>query len=41
MRAKAENMSAEDRKKYAERVVLNFWKSIGGDENEIENLDDD
>lgn len=41
MKKKAEEMSFEERKKYAEQVVLNFWKSIGGDPAEIGDLDDD
>lgn len=41
MRTKAGEMSFEERKVYAEKVVMNFWKSIGGDENEIGNLDED
>ena len=31
----------EERKKYAETVVKNFWQSMGGDENEIADLDQD
>jgi hypothetical protein len=41
MKEKADGMSFEERKKYAEKVVVNFWKSIGGDMDEIEGLDDE
>ena len=41
MRSKASSLSFEDRKKYAETVVKNFWQSMGGDENEIADLDQD
>ena len=40
IRKKAENLSFDERKKYAENVVMNFWKSIGGNEEEIAGLDD-
>ena len=41
MRSKASSLSFEERKKYAETVVKNFWQSMGGDENEIADLDQD
>jgi hypothetical protein len=41
MKSKASNLSFEERKKYAETVVKNFWQSMGGDENEIADLDQD
>lgn len=41
LRSKASHMNFEDRKLFAEKVVTNFWKSIGGDANELLNLDDD
>lgn len=41
MRSKAENLSFDERKKYAENVVKNFWKSMGGDDSEIADLDED
>jgi hypothetical protein len=41
MKEKADGMSFDERKKYAETVVVNFWKSIGGDMEEINGLDDD
>jgi hypothetical protein len=41
MKEKADGMSFDERKKYAEQVVVNFWKSIGGDMDEISGLDDE
>lgn len=41
MRSKASQMSFEERKQYAEKVVAGFWKSIGGDASELVNFDDD
>jgi len=41
MRSKASSLNFEERKKYAETVVKNFWQSMGGDENEIADLDQD
>lgn len=38
---KAASLPLEERKKYAEKVVVSFWKAIGGDEDEIEGLSDD
>ncbi|XP_003386822.1 PREDICTED: alpha- and gamma-adaptin-binding protein p34-like [Amphimedon queenslandica] len=40
MRAHAESLPYEERKAYAEKVVMSFWKSIGGDEEEIDLKDD-
>lgn len=34
-KAKAEELGFEERKRFAEDVVLKFWKSIGGDQDEI------
>jgi len=28
-------------KKYAEKVAIAFWRAMGGDEDEIDGLDDD
>lgn len=39
-KAKAEDLEFEERKKFAEDVVLKFWKSIGGDEDEINDLNE-
>ena len=39
MRSKASNLSFEERKKYAENVVKNFWQTMGGDESELADLD--
>ncbi|XP_059161529.1 alpha- and gamma-adaptin-binding protein p34-like [Physella acuta] len=41
MKDKAENLTPEERRKYAEKVAVSFWKAIGGDEDEIEGLDGD
>jgi hypothetical protein len=41
MKMKASNLSFEERKKYAETVVKNFWQSMGGDQSEIGDLDQD
>lgn len=41
MKEKAASLPLEERKKYAEKVVVSFWKAIGGDEDEIEGLSDD
>jgi hypothetical protein len=41
IRSKASGMTFDERKKYAENVVMNFWRSMGGDEDEINGLDDD
>jgi hypothetical protein len=38
MRTKADKMSFDDRKKYAEEMVKKFWLSIGGDEDELGSL---
>jgi hypothetical protein len=40
IRKKADNLSFDERKKYAENIVMNFWKSIGGNEEEIAGLDE-
>lgn len=39
-KAKADSLDFEERKKFAENVVLKFWESIGGDENEIGDLNE-
>lgn len=41
IREKSLNMDFEDRKKFAENVTLNFWKSVGGDPDEINGLDEE
>ncbi|XP_013393387.1 alpha- and gamma-adaptin-binding protein p34 [Lingula anatina] len=41
MKETAESLPAEERKLYAEKVAISFWKAIGGDEDEIEGLDSD
>ncbi|RNA06300.1 Alpha- and gamma-adaptin-binding p34 [Brachionus plicatilis] len=40
IREKSKNMDFEERKKFAENVTLNFWKSVGGEPDEIDGLDD-
>ncbi|XP_005098112.1 alpha- and gamma-adaptin-binding protein p34 [Aplysia californica] len=40
MKDKADTMPVDERKKYAEKVAVSFWKAIGGDEDEILGLDD-
>jgi len=34
----AGGLSAEDRKKYAEQVTMQFWQAIGGNADEFEGL---
>ena len=38
--AHAQELPSEQRKAYAEKVVLAFWDAIGGDEEEVKDLDD-
>ncbi|XP_054713923.1 alpha- and gamma-adaptin-binding protein p34-like [Uloborus diversus] len=40
MKERAEGLTGDSRKKYAEEVAIAFWKAMGGDEDEIEGLDD-
>jgi len=37
----AGSMSAEDRKKYAEQVTMQFWQAVGGNADEFEGLSSD
>ena len=37
---RADDLPLDQRKAYAEQVALQFWKAIGGDEDEIAGLDD-
>ena len=37
----SQNMPFADRKVFAEQVTMAFWRAIGGDEDELEGLDDD
>ena len=39
-KSKAEGLDFEERKKYAENIVLKFWESIGGDADEIGDLNE-
>jgi hypothetical protein len=41
MREKSMQLNGEERKNYAQKVVVDFWRALGGDEEEIKNLDDD
>jgi len=34
----AGDLSSEDRKKYAEKVTMQFWQAIGGNADEFEGL---
>ncbi|GFR19280.1 alpha- and gamma-adaptin-binding protein p34 [Trichonephila clavata] len=40
MKEKAAGLNNEEKKKYAEKVAIAFWRAMGGDEDEIEGLDD-
>ncbi|KAL5005330.1 hypothetical protein ScPMuIL_018786 [Solemya velum] len=40
MKDEALILPPDERKKYAEKVVVSFWKAMGGDEDEIADLDD-
>ncbi|XP_048736444.2 alpha- and gamma-adaptin-binding protein p34-like [Ostrea edulis] len=40
MKEKAESLPQAEKKKYAEKVTIAFWKAIGGDEEEIGDLSD-
>ncbi|GFS10088.1 alpha- and gamma-adaptin-binding protein p34-like [Elysia marginata] len=41
MKDRAENLAPDERKKYAEKVAISFWNAIGGDEDELGDLDAD
>jgi len=38
MKNKAENLPPDQRKSYAEKMAVAFWRSIGGSESEVEGL---
>ncbi|XP_055936325.1 alpha- and gamma-adaptin-binding protein p34-like isoform X1 [Argiope bruennichi] len=40
MKERASGLTGDDRKKYAEKVAIAFWRATGGNEDEIEGLDD-
>nr|XP_022329627.1 alpha- and gamma-adaptin-binding protein p34-like [Crassostrea virginica] len=40
MKEKAESLPQDQKKKYAEKVTIAFWKAIGGDEDELGDLSD-
>jgi len=37
---KASRLNDSERKLYAEKVTLAFWRAVGGDNEEIEGLDE-
>ncbi|KAK7478404.1 hypothetical protein BaRGS_00030329 [Batillaria attramentaria] len=41
MKEKASTLPPEERKTYAEKIAVTFWRAIGGDEDEIDGLFDD
>jgi hypothetical protein len=41
MKSKAESLSPRQRKAYAEKMAIAFWKSMGGSESEVEGLSSD
>lgn len=41
IREKSMNLDFEERKKYAENITLNFWKSIEGDPEEVKEISDE
>ncbi|XP_038077867.1 alpha- and gamma-adaptin-binding protein p34-like [Patiria miniata] len=41
MKERAAGLSGEERKRYAEKVAVSFWKALGGDDDEVEGLDSD
>jgi len=40
LKSQSENLQFEDRKVFAEKVTMAFWRAIGGDDDEIDGLDD-
>jgi len=40
IRDRSANLNPDERKAYAERVAIAFWKSMGGSDDEIDGLDD-
>lgn len=41
MKLKTESMSTDERRAFAEKMAISFWKSLGGNESEIEGLSSD
>jgi len=41
LKSQSQNLQFEDRKAFAEQVTMAFWRAIGGDEDELQGLDDD
>ncbi|XP_072166734.1 alpha- and gamma-adaptin-binding protein p34-like [Diadema setosum] len=41
MKEKANSLEGEERRRYAEKVAIAFWRAVGGDQEEIDGLDDD
>ena len=40
MLEKAEGLSADERKAYAEKVAMSFWSALGCSDDELDRLDD-
>ncbi|XP_074595981.1 uncharacterized protein LOC141851093 [Brevipalpus obovatus] len=40
MKTEADQLTGDERKSHAEKVTIAFWKALGGDQSEIEGLDD-
>jgi len=41
LKSKAEKLPPSERKAYAEKVAISFWRSFAGDDSEIEGLSSD
>jgi len=41
MKSKATNLPPAQRKEYAKEMAFAFWRAIGGDESEIEDIESD
>ncbi|EEC20175.1 conserved hypothetical protein [Ixodes scapularis] len=41
MKVEADKLSGEDRKKFAEKVAVQFWRAFGGEEDEVCGLSSD
>jgi len=41
MKSKANNMPTEERRDFAEKMAVAFWRAIGGDESEVEGLNNE
>ena len=38
---RAASLPEEDRRQYAEKVAIAFWRAMGGDEAEVDGLDEE